>query len=235
MGGQPGAVWRAGKGVRRLMTKGIKIGSYVRITYNVPSKPGQPQEEGFYEGKLVDKRIGADKHESFVELQECIRLDSRGRFVGHEKSKRFVDAYIEEVTITEKREIIPQAEVQPSPMMAPSMMATPSSGAGAMTPVMMPSMMPGMMACMMPCMMPGMMPMPMMPVMMSGVMPGMMPGVMPGMVPNMVQRQAPEPVATSIATDIGSGGICTGGVGAGGIASISSGSHRESRSRSRSR
>mmetsp|Transcript_9726 Transcript_9726/g.21773 ORF Transcript_9726/g.21773 Transcript_9726/m.21773 type:complete len:257 (-) Transcript_9726:14-784(-) len=119
LGGNPG--WTrtpppAGRGKKRFVTKGIKIGSYVLISYRVPSKVGQAEDAAEYEGKIVDKRVGSDDRESYVELKDCLRLNARGQVVARDKSKKLFDAYIEECRITEKRDSIPEIVVEEAPL-----------------------------------------------------------------------------------------------------------------------
>lgn len=112
LGGQPGSTRVVGKGQRRLMTKGIKMGSYVRIAYRVRSVHGsnQAEEDIDYEGTIVDKRIGGQDRESYVELKNALRLDAKGRVVACEKTKRLTDAFIESCQVVEKRDVSAVAE-----------------------------------------------------------------------------------------------------------------------------
>lgn len=161
-----------GRGKKRFVTKGFKLGSYVVIKYKIG-----PETFIEYEGKIVDKRVGSEDKESYVELKDCLTLNPEGKIVAIEKMKRLTDSFIEECRFTEKRTETPQIEVTPeqpeekadeeSSSVMPGMMPMP----GMLPNMMMPGMMmPGMMmpmAGMLPTMMPLM---PMMP-MMAGMMP----------------------------------------------------------------
>ncbi|CAL1139649.1 unnamed protein product [Cladocopium goreaui] len=161
-----------GRGKKRFVTKGFKLGSYVVIKYKIG-----PETFIEYEGKIVDKRVGSEDKESYVELKDCLTLNPEGKIVAIEKMKRLTDSFIEECRFTEKRTETPQIEVTPeqpeekadeeSSSVMPGMMPMP----GMLPNMMMPGMMmPGMMmpmAGMLPTMMPAM---PMMP-MMAGMMP----------------------------------------------------------------
>eukprot|EP00931_Biecheleriopsis_adriatica_P108129 TRINITY_DN82468_c0_g1_i1.p1 TRINITY_DN82468_c0_g1~~TRINITY_DN82468_c0_g1_i1.p1 ORF type:complete len:232 (+),score=65.29 TRINITY_DN82468_c0_g1_i1:67-762(+) len=208
----------AGRGKKRFVTKGFKLGSYVIIKYKHGNGPAVD-----YEGKIVDKRVGSEDKESFVELKNCLTLNEDGKIVAIDASKRLIDSYIEECKMAEKRETVPQIEVQadadaaagkaPAPkseddddnkaaMPAPAMMMP-----GMMQPMMMQGMMPGMMqptmmqpAMAMPgMMMPGMMMPAMMPVMpmMPGMMMPMNAAAMPGMMGAASATQVSTPAARS--------------------------------------
>merc|ERR1719399_2707624 len=123
------------------MTKGIRMGSYVRIYYRVPGKPGATEQEILYEGKIVDKRVGGQDRESYVELENCMELDSEDRLVETTKRKRLSDAYIEHCKVVEKRETPPE----PAPKLVEQKPAPETSAdQGVMAPGMVPGMMPGM-------------------------------------------------------------------------------------------
>jgi len=105
LGGQPGAAPRAGKGQskRRMHLKGLRMGSYVLISYR-EKRPGHLDEKVDYEGTLVDKRVGWENRESYVELKDCLQLNDRGEIVAREDKKRLIDAFIEDCDIIEKVE-----------------------------------------------------------------------------------------------------------------------------------
>jgi len=86
-----------------MMTKGLRMGSYVRICYQEKG-PGHVDDKCDYEGTIVDKRIGGQDRESYVELQDCIRIGSYGEIIAKEKKKRFIDAFIVECGVTDKVE-----------------------------------------------------------------------------------------------------------------------------------
>ncbi|CAJ1348080.1 unnamed protein product [Effrenium voratum] len=163
----------AGRGKKRFVTKGFKLGSYVIIKYKLA-----PDTFIEYEGKIVDKRVGSEDKESYVELKDCLTLNPEGKIVAIDKLKRLTDSYIEECRFTQKRQTPPEIEVAPPEEKAEEE----EEGASPMMPGMMP-MMPGMM---MPgMMMPGMM-MPGMP-----MLPTMMPAMpMMHMLPAMQAMQA---------------------------------------------
>ena len=48
-----------------------------------------------YEGKIVDKRVGSEDKESYVELKDCLTLNPEGKIVAIDKLKRLTDSYIE--------------------------------------------------------------------------------------------------------------------------------------------
>ncbi|CAE7555785.1 unnamed protein product [Symbiodinium sp. CCMP2456] len=165
----------AGRGKKRFVTKGFKLGSYVIIKYKLG-------HDTFieYEGKIVDKRVGSEDKESYVELKDCLTLNPDGKILAIDRLKRLTDSFIEECRFAEKRETTPQVEVTPD---GEASQADPEASEEAAAGMLMPGMMPGMM-------MPGMMMPPMMmpPGLMPGVMP-MMPGVMP-MMPMMIPGMA---------------------------------------------
>lgn len=138
LGGQPGWQRTFGKGKKRFITKGIKIGSYVIITYRVPNnKFGHAEDAADYEGKIIDKRVGSDDRESYVELKDALRLNPSGQCVRIEKTKRLYDAYIEDCKATEKRtepvEVVPEDGSVGTPAKpAPAATADPGA-AGAAT------------------------------------------------------------------------------------------------------
>merc|ERR1719433_2162407 len=105
MGGQPGAALRAGKGQsnRRMHLKGLRIGSYVIIQYR-EKKHGHIDAKVDYEGTLVDKRVGWENRESYVELKDCLQLNDRGEIVAREDKKRLIDAFIEDCDVVDKKE-----------------------------------------------------------------------------------------------------------------------------------
>lgn len=87
------------------MTKGIKLGSWVAVSYRVPIKQEIDENDtGHYEGKIVDKRIGGQDRESFIELKDVLKVDIDGNVIGKEKHKRLIDAFIEECKVIEKRD-----------------------------------------------------------------------------------------------------------------------------------
>ncbi|CAE7228587.1 unnamed protein product [Symbiodinium sp. CCMP2592] len=168
----------AGRGKKRFVTKGFKLGSYVIIKYKLG-------HETFieYEGKIVDKRVGSEDKESYVELKDCLTLNPDGKILAIDRLKRLTDSFIEECRFAEKRETTPQVEVTPDGEASQADPEASEAAAGMLMPGMMP-MMPGMM--MPPMMMP--------PGLMPGVMP-MMPGVMPMMpmmIPGMAVGQADQ-------------------------------------------
>mmetsp|Transcript_17964 Transcript_17964/g.42177 ORF Transcript_17964/g.42177 Transcript_17964/m.42177 type:complete len:202 (+) Transcript_17964:25-630(+) len=171
----------AGRGKKRFVTKGFKLGSYVIIKYKLG-------HETFieYEGKIVDKRVGSEDKESYVELKDCLTLNPDGKILAIDKLKRLTDSFIEECRFAEKRETTPQVEVTPD---GEASQADPEASEEAAAGMLMPGMMPMMPGMMMPSMMmpPGLIPgvMPMMP----GVMP-MMPMMIPGMAVGQADRGA---------------------------------------------
>ena len=48
-----------------------------------------------YEGKIVDKRVGIEDKESYVELKDCLTLNADGKIVHIDKMKRLTDSFIE--------------------------------------------------------------------------------------------------------------------------------------------
>ncbi|CAK9014374.1 Uncharacterized protein SCF082_LOCUS12326 [Durusdinium trenchii] len=172
----------AGRGKKRFVTKGFKLGSYVVIKYKIA--PGTFIE---YEGKIVDKRVGIEDKESYVELKDCLTLNADGKIVHIDKMKRLTDSFIEDCRFTEKRTEAPQIEVTEKPEeKAAEETASPVMPGGMM--------MPGMM-------MPGMMPM--MPGMMMPLLPAMMPAVpmMPMMMPMQAMAMGSQAGETSGSTD----------------------------------
>eukprot|EP00441_Pelagodinium_beii_P036722 CAMPEP_0197628816 /NCGR_PEP_ID=MMETSP1338-20131121/6953_1 /TAXON_ID=43686 ORGANISM="Pelagodinium beii, Strain RCC1491" /NCGR_SAMPLE_ID=MMETSP1338 /ASSEMBLY_ACC=CAM_ASM_000754 /LENGTH=160 /DNA_ID=CAMNT_0043199815 /DNA_START=86 /DNA_END=564 /DNA_ORIENTATION=+ len=154
-GGVSGAVRTFGKGQsqRKMPTRGVKLGSYVRVHYRLPGKQSTGQEEDMhdYEGKLVNKRIGAEDRESFVELKECLQFDLDGNFLGMEKTRRLIDAFIEKCEVCEKRDPLPQLAPEGSTAVgSTAKAAADDDDSDDDTPAMMPGMMPAMMGMMMP-------------------------------------------------------------------------------------
>ena len=103
----------AGRGKKRFVTKGFKwlgrkwtqearecfwrcrallprLGSYVVIKYKIA-----PETFVEYEGKIVDKRVGSEDKESYVELKDALTLNSDGKVVHIDKMKRLTDSFIE--------------------------------------------------------------------------------------------------------------------------------------------
>jgi len=153
--------------------KGIKVGQTIVIAYREEGKGSVAR----YEGVLSDRRIGGTDRESYIELKKCLLLGSGSEIIAHEGTRRFVDAFIDDMDVTEPRPEVPDT---PACQLQPSGAAASATGAvgqcGAMAQV--PSMPVGLGAGMMPV---GMAPMGMG----AGVMPmgmGMMPmgmGMMP--------------------------------------------------------
>merc|ERR1719361_3397927 len=151
---------------------------------------GHIDEKVDYEGTIIDKRVGGENRESFVELKDCIQLNDRGEIVAKDDKKRLIDAFIEGCDITEKTE-------RPlSPELAKAQAGKNGQGesndASAGTTGMMPMSMG--MGGMMPMAMVGMMPMGMgMPMAMMPMGMGAMPmGMMQmGMNPGMMGMQMP--------------------------------------------
>lgn len=193
MGGNPGAARIVGKGTRRLMTKGIRMGSFVRVIYREPKEAGKSEKETIVEGKLCDKRVGGQDRESYVELADCMELDAEDRLISVEKKRRVCDAFIELCKVVEKRD---PAELEPAPKPVEELAVgnTAVQALNAM-PGMMPDMMPtGMQPGSMPGMMTGSgMGAGAMSDMMSGGMQGMMPGMMPGMMQNPMMMRGMMP------------------------------------------
>ncbi|CAE7279014.1 unnamed protein product [Symbiodinium sp. CCMP2592] len=125
MGGSAGATRVIGKGQRRLMTKGIKMGSWVAVSYRVPIKQEIDENDtGHYEGRIIDKRIGGQDRESFIELKDVLKVDIDGNIIGKEKQKRLIDAFIEDCKVIDKRDetwdaIKTQSEAEAAKLQAP--------------------------------------------------------------------------------------------------------------------
>jgi len=96
MGGNPGAQPRAGKGnsQRKMPLKGLRMGSFVLICYR--EKRGHQDEKVDYEGTIVDKRVGWDNRESYVELKDCVKLNRDGEIIAREGKKKLIDAFIDD-------------------------------------------------------------------------------------------------------------------------------------------
>jgi len=111
-GGNAGAIPRGGKGhgkggfpsKRKMPLKGLRKGGYILVSYREKKAPGQLDEKVDYEGKIIDKRVGWDNRESYVELEDCIRLNAEGEIVAKEGNKRLFDAFIEDCEEVEKTE-----------------------------------------------------------------------------------------------------------------------------------
>ena len=69
----------------------LRLGSYVIIKYKLG-------HETFieYEGKIVDKRVGSEDKESYVELKDCLTLNPDGKILAIDKLKRLTDSFIED-------------------------------------------------------------------------------------------------------------------------------------------
>lgn len=106
LGGQPGAAPRGarGPGKRRMLLKGLKLGSNVLIIYREKQNPGAIEVKITFEGTIADKRVGWDNRESYVELNDCLRLNSKGEILAREGKKRLMDAFIDECEVVEKTE-----------------------------------------------------------------------------------------------------------------------------------
>lgn len=125
--------------------KGIKMGQTIIVSY---------REEGrgtakTYEGVLSDRRIGGTDRESYLELKKCLQLGPSQEVVAQEGNKRFVDAFIDDIDITEPRpDIDPQAaaaEAAAAAAAAATSVEPDASPMGMMPMGMgMPGMMPGM-------------------------------------------------------------------------------------------
>lgn len=68
----------------------VRLGSYVVIKYKIA-----PETFIEYEGKIVDKRVGSEDKESYVELKDALTLNAEGKIVAIEKMKRLTDSFIE--------------------------------------------------------------------------------------------------------------------------------------------
>mmetsp|Transcript_539 Transcript_539/g.1660 ORF Transcript_539/g.1660 Transcript_539/m.1660 type:complete len:228 (-) Transcript_539:9-692(-) len=162
-GGQPTWTrWTGGKGGRRMMTRAFKVGSYVRVNYAKPQRPGPSQGTGLeqqediaeYEGTIVDKRMSSQDRESHVVLKDVLKLDN-GRIIGYEKEKKVFDVYIEECKAVDRPDE-PNAERAAAAEAAERDASNmPQCGQQVMGMGMMPMMMPmpmpmGMMAMMNP-------------------------------------------------------------------------------------
>lgn len=51
------------------------------------------------EGRIVDKRIGGQDRESYIELKDVLKVDLDGNIIGKEKHKRLIDAFIEDCKV----------------------------------------------------------------------------------------------------------------------------------------
>mmetsp|Transcript_115180 Transcript_115180/g.332713 ORF Transcript_115180/g.332713 Transcript_115180/m.332713 type:complete len:268 (+) Transcript_115180:135-938(+) len=257
-GGQPGAVPRGGKAYgkggfpskRKMPLKGLRKGGYIFVSYKEKKAPGMIEEKVEYEGVIVDKRVGWDNRESYVELDECVRLNAEGQIVAREGRKKLFDAFIDECEEVEKAEraLSPElaaaegvnkaggadsadetarAMMNMAAAMAPNVEAMLAMGAAAAASASNP-MAPAMgmpMGC-------GMMPMGMMPM---GMMPmGMMPMGMMGMMPMQMQMGMGTPMGMMAMPTMPGAGMC-GGASAPADAAQPDASNRQARSRSRSR
>jgi len=168
LGGQPGAAPRGGKGPgqRRMLLKGLKMGSYVLICYREKKGLGYVEERVDYEGTIVDKRVGWDNRESYVELKDCIRLNSKGEIAVRGGKKRLFDAFIEDCEVVERSDRPLSAELAAAEGLIAGTPEDSSSGAQTGCTGFVPA------GCMMPM---GMGMGAMMPMMMAGGMPMGMP------------------------------------------------------------
>jgi len=156
---------------RRWKTKGMRIGSYVRVVYQAKWEP-----RAEWEGIIVDKRVGGQDRESWVELKDALQLSANREIVGRSPKKRLIDAFIRDCEVVEKREEATLDTAGQAPCMMPLCM--PMGGMGGMWPMGMQMQMPGFM--------------PMFPMMGMAGMAGMVGmggcmgcvGMMPGAVPS---------------------------------------------------
>eukprot|EP00441_Pelagodinium_beii_P043863 CAMPEP_0197641392 /NCGR_PEP_ID=MMETSP1338-20131121/15377_1 /TAXON_ID=43686 ORGANISM="Pelagodinium beii, Strain RCC1491" /NCGR_SAMPLE_ID=MMETSP1338 /ASSEMBLY_ACC=CAM_ASM_000754 /LENGTH=200 /DNA_ID=CAMNT_0043214371 /DNA_START=80 /DNA_END=678 /DNA_ORIENTATION=+ len=113
-GGVSGAPPRGGKGPgqRRMLLKGLRMGAHVFIAYKEKQGgPGAREERNDFEGTIVDKRVGWDNRESYVELKECIRLNADKEIIEEVGKIKLIDAFIEDVQVIEKEERAFSAEL----------------------------------------------------------------------------------------------------------------------------
>jgi len=169
--------------------KGIKMGQTIIVAYREEGKGIVKR----YEGVLSDRRIGGTDRESFLELKKCLQLGPSDEILAREGSKKFIDAFIDDMAVTEPR----PDEPEPSPVDMAAFQNPMAMGMGGM----------GMGAGMMPMMMPGMMPMGMGPMMPMG-MPGMMmPMAAMGMMPGMAAMQQMAALQSSSQADAATASI----------------------------
>mmetsp|Transcript_14647 Transcript_14647/g.25757 ORF Transcript_14647/g.25757 Transcript_14647/m.25757 type:complete len:249 (+) Transcript_14647:129-875(+) len=104
LGGHAGYQRRFGeKAGRRMMTKGIKPGSYVLVKYVKPARTHQDEDIADYEGTLAEKRMSSQDRESHVVLKDVLKLLD-GKIVGYEQTKQVHDVFIEDCQVVEKRD-----------------------------------------------------------------------------------------------------------------------------------
>ncbi|CAE7229598.1 unnamed protein product [Symbiodinium natans] len=143
----------------RGMERSLKEGSKGMMThdadcsvgrrYRVPIKQEIDENDtGHYEGRIIDKRIGGQDRESFIELKDVLKVDIDGNIIGKEKNKRLIDAFIEDCKVIDKRDeswdsIKLQSEVEAAKLQPPVINQASNEDDGEAMPMM--GMMPGMM------------------------------------------------------------------------------------------
>eukprot|EP00419_Tripos_fusus_P021867 CAMPEP_0172719792 /NCGR_PEP_ID=MMETSP1074-20121228/75710_1 /TAXON_ID=2916 /ORGANISM="Ceratium fusus, Strain PA161109" /LENGTH=302 /DNA_ID=CAMNT_0013545183 /DNA_START=121 /DNA_END=1025 /DNA_ORIENTATION=- len=170
------------------------MGQTIVIAYRVDGKGTVNR----YEGVLADRRIGGTDRESYLELKKCLQLGPSNEILAREGNKKFIDAFIDDMAVTEARpDEPPPSEVEMATAMQNQM-------AMGMTPM-------GMGTGMMPMamnMMPMGMGMGMMPMgMMSMGMPMAAMGMMPGMAA--MQMAAMQSAQAGNSAGFGAGGGAT--------------------------
>lgn len=100
MGGHAGRKRLFDKAPRRVATRGLRIGKHVSIKYRDPDTRALI----YYEGKFVDKRVGKEDRDSYIELKDCLRIDKDDHVVERVDKLRLMEPYIEEAEVIEPRE-----------------------------------------------------------------------------------------------------------------------------------
>jgi len=192
--------------------KGIKMGQTIMVAYREDGKG----DKKVYEGLLSDRRIGGTDRESYLVLKKCLLLGSKGEIVAMEGDKRFVDAFLDDMDITEPRSHEEITAFLSASQLAGAMGAASDSAAGsAMDMMQMAAMNPGMQA-----MSPGM---GMMPTMGMSGMGGMPMGMNPMGMGNPMMMGMANPMSMGMnmgmamaAMNMGMGGMGMGMGGKGG-------------------
>jgi len=193
--------------------KGIKMGQTIMVAYREDGKG----DKKVYEGLLSDRRIGGTDRESYLVLKKCLLLGSKGEIVAMEGDKRFVDAFLDDMDITEPRSHEEITAFLSASQLAGAMGAASDSAAGsAMDMMQMAAMNPGMQA-----MSPGM---GMMPTMGMSGMGGMPMGMNPMGMGNPMMMGMANPMSMGMnmgmamaAMNMGMGGMGMGMGGMGGM------------------
>lgn len=110
--------------------KGIKMGSYMMVTYREDGK-GLPIK---YEGTLCDRRIGGTDRESNIQLKNCLKIGHKNEILGQEGSRKFIDAFIDDMDLAPPRTLEELAAAEAASKAAAEAEAAAAAAAAQMHP-----------------------------------------------------------------------------------------------------